>query len=82
MATINKLERIKGDHCSSCGSTRFKTDDGYTLCCNKSVCSGGHAQLWKHEDTGKEVRACCWAGAEIEWRNKYGETMPEGSYSW
>lgn len=63
-------------HCESCGQDNPRTEDGYTTCCNELVCDGGSYTFGP--DTGKTVRACCWAKAEA----KFGgaDKVPDDSY--
>ena len=78
---MKKNFNLNDDHCSCCGRNDFETEDGYTLCCNKTVCSGSYSETWTHSATGKSAKGCCSVGVEAAWMAKYNERMPEGSYS-
>ena len=56
-------------HCSCCGQENPDTSDGYTFCCNKSVCGGVTTPFYADKygvkgNPDKQVKACCWGKAE------------------
>lgn len=64
------------DHCSSCGAEDFDTEDGYTDCCNKSVCYGGSYEGSRYGTPANFKLACCWGKAAP----MFGDAgIPEGA---
>lgn len=64
-------------HCENCGRENPSTEDGYTTCCNELVCDGRDSYTFG-PDTGKTVRACCWARAEVKFGGS--DKVPDGSH--
>ena len=65
------------DHCPNCGQANPDTSEGYTFCCNKSVCDG-HDYGDRFGTPTDNVRACCWAAADVKFAAE-GREAPEGS---
>lgn len=77
--TTTTHHQIAGPHCSSCGSTDpedLRGGDGYTSCCNKSICGGGS---YRYGTPEVNFRACCWGAAEQAF-DAAGIEIPDGSY--
>jgi hypothetical protein len=64
-------------HCENCGRENPDTSDGYTVCCNETVCCGGRGE--KFGIPTDYVRACCWAVADKKFKAD-GRKAPKGSY--
>ena len=71
-----KLERIKNNpHCQNCGDVNPEILDysdgdtkGHTQCCNESLCVG--EKKFKFGNDKHKVDACCWAMAEIKFKQE------------
>lgn len=65
-------------HCSSCGRENPGTDEGYTGCCNKRLCSGPQYGTDRFGIKTNFVTACCWGEAHKMFAAQ-GQEAPEGS---
>lgn len=62
-------------HCQNCGQTDpafikygDDTQDGFTACCNENICRSQKQHTFG--DGKYSVKACCWAHAEILFRQQ------------
>ena len=60
-------------HCCNCGEINPEVGDyagiaetGFTICCNEAVCK--HEHLYLFGDGIDSVEACCWAVAELKFK--------------
>lgn len=64
-------------HCENCGLENPSTDEGYTNCCNELVCYGDSRD--RFGVPGNYVVSCCWAKAEMKYK-QLGKEIPNGAY--
>ena len=73
--TLNeKIKHVRThSHCTNCGTLNPELIDGddmakaYTVCCNELICDRLHAYTFGNDKVS--VNACCWAVAEMEFKN-------------
>ncbi len=77
MAELDEKIKLlkKKPHCSNCGAIEPKIfgyaqidRSGFTVCCNEAVCV--NEEDFYFGTTDLKVQACCWAVAELEFKNK------------
>ena len=64
----------KNPHCQNCGKINPSVleygmggeGEGFTECCHEAVCDGTKVFIFGNDQV--EVRACCWAVAELEFK--------------